>query len=132
MKLSLRARITVMFVATTLVVGLSLIALVVAYLKLTPVPFQAEIPVEDGLVIDAAVPVTDEILRVVLLVSLAALGLLTAVSGAVGWFVAGWVIRPLTGIAAAARDVTRGDLATRIPYDGPDDEIGGVLSLIHI
>ena len=78
MKLSLRARITVMFVATTLVVGLSLIALVVAYLKLTPVPFQAEIPVEDGLVIDAAVPVTDEILRVVLLVSLAALGLLTA------------------------------------------------------
>lgn len=132
MKLSLRARITVMFVATTLVVGLSLIALVVAYLKLTPVPFQAEIPVEDGLVIDAAVPVTDEILRVVLLVSLAALGLLTAVSGAVGWFVAGWVIRPLTGIAAAARDVTRGDLATRIPYDGPDDEIGGVTEALNV
>ena len=132
MKLSLRARITVMFVATTLVVGLSLIALVVAYLKLTPVPFQAEIPVEDGLVIDAAVPVTDEILRVVLLVSLAALGLLTAVSGAVGWFVAGWVIRPLTSIAAAARDVTRGDLATRIPYDGPDDEIGGVTEALNV
>lgn len=132
MKLSLRARITVMFVATTLVVGLSLIALVVAYLKLTPVPFQAEIPVEDGLVIDAAIPVTDEILRVVLLVSLAALGLLTVVSGAVGWFVAGWVIRPLTGIAVAARDVTRGDLATRISYDGPDDEIGGVTEALNV
>lgn len=44
MKLSLRARITVMFVATTLVVGLSLIALVVAYLKLTPVPFRRRFP----------------------------------------------------------------------------------------
>ena len=38
MRLSLRARITVMFVATVLGVGLALIGLVYAYLKLTPVP----------------------------------------------------------------------------------------------
>ena len=41
MKLSLRARITVMFLGTVLGVGLALIGLVYAYLKLTPVPFMA-------------------------------------------------------------------------------------------
>lgn len=132
-RLSLRARITVMFVATTLVAGLALIGLVVAYLMLTPVPFQATFPVsDDGLIIDAAVPVTDEILRVILLASVAALALLTAISGAVGWFVAGWVIRPLTGIADAARDVTHGDLTTRIAYDGPADEIGDVTEALNV
>lgn len=55
MKLSLRARITVMFLGTVLGVGLALIGLVYAYLKLTPVPFMAQIPTPDeGLVIDGA------------------------------------------------------------------------------
>ena len=53
MRLSLRARITVMFVATVLGVGLALIGLVYAYLKLTPVPVMASFPgADDGVVID--------------------------------------------------------------------------------
>ena len=67
MRLSLRARITVMFLGTVLGVGLALIGLVYAYLKLTPVPFMAQIPTPDeGLVIDGAVPIADEVLRRVL------------------------------------------------------------------
>ena len=55
MRLSLRARITVMFVATVLGVGLALIGLVYAYLKLTPVPVMASFPgTDDGVVIDGA------------------------------------------------------------------------------
>ena len=77
MRLSLRARITVMFIATVLGVGLALIGLVYAYLKLTPVPVMASFPgADDGVVIDGAVPVTDEILRRILLASLGALALL--------------------------------------------------------
>ena len=125
MRLSLRARITVMFVATVLGVGLALIGLVYAYLKLTPVPVMASFPgADDGVVIDGAVPVTDEILRRILLASLGALALLTALAGVVGWFVAGLVITPLRSIADDARTVTRGDLKARIDYDGPRDEVG--------
>ena len=47
MRLSMRARITVMFLGTVLGVGLALIGLVYAYLKLTPVPFMAQIPTPD-------------------------------------------------------------------------------------
>ncbi|WJY97246.1 sensor histidine kinase [Corynebacterium fournieri] len=124
-KLSLRARITVMFVATVLGVGCALIGLVYAYLKLTPVPVMAEFPAgPDGVVIDGAVPVTDEILHRILTASLGALALLTALAGVVGWFVAGLVITPLRAIADDAREVTRGNLAARIDYDGPRDEVG--------
>lgn len=133
MKLTLRARITVLFVGTVLGVGLLLIGLVYAYLKLTPVPFQASFPVEeDGLVIDAAVPVTEEILRVILGVSLTALALLTAISGVVGWFVAGLVIRPLSQIADTAREVTAGDLSTRIDYAGPRDEVAELADALDV
>ena len=132
-RLSLRARITVLFVGTVLGVGLLLIGLVYAYLRLTPVPFQATFPIEDnGLVIDAAVPITNEILRVILGVSLTVLAVLTAIAGAAGWFVAGLVIRPLTGIADAAREVTAGDLTTRIAYEGPPDEIGDVTEALNV
>ena len=132
MRLSLRARITVMFVATVLGVGLALIGLVYAYLKLTPVPVVASFPgTEDGVLIDGAVPVADEILGRVLTASLVALALLTALAGVVGWFVAGLVITPLRSIADDARAVTRGDLSARIDYLGPHDEVGELAETLN-
>lgn len=131
--LSLRARITVMFVLTVLGVGLALIGIVYAYLRLTPVPFQAVLGAEatEGAdpsgapgtaVIDAAVPITQEILRVVLATSLGGLAVLTALSGLIGWWAAGLVIRPLRTIADAAGDITQGNLTRRIEHNGADDE----------
>lgn len=123
--MSLRARITAMFVLTTFLAGVALTGLVYGYLKLTPVPFRAEFPGDTGgAVIDGAVPVPDEILRIVLVVSVASLLLLTVLSGLVGWFVAGWVITPLRGIAQTARAVTAGDVSQRTNYDGAADEVG--------
>lgn len=136
-RLSLRARITAMFVCTVAGVGLALIGLVYAYLKLTPVPFRAGFgPGEDAPVIDAAVPVTDEILHVVLTTSLAVLALLTALAGALGWFVAGRVLTPLRSIADDSRAVTTGALASgevtrRIDYDGPEDEVGQLAAALN-
>ncbi|TYR20638.1 sensor histidine kinase [Corynebacterium urealyticum] len=132
MKLSLRARITVMFLGTVLGVGLALIGLVYAYLKLTPVPFMAQIPTPDeGLVIDGAVPIADEVLRRVLVASLTVLALLTAVAGVIGWFVAGLVIKPLRDFADDAATVTRGDLSARISHQGPDDEVGELADALN-
>lgn len=131
MRLSLRARVTVMFVLTVAGVGLLLIGLVYAYLRLTPVPFQAEFTGADGAVIDAAVPVTEEILRTVVTISLAVLAVLTAAAGAAGWFVAGRVLAPLRSIAGDARAVTSGDTATRIAYTGPADEVGDLANALN-
>lgn len=131
MRLSLRARVTVMFVLTVLGVGLLLIGLVYAYLRLTPVPFQAEFSGADGAVIDAAIPVTEEILQTVVTISLAVLAMLTVLAGAVGWFVAGRVLAPLRLIASDARAVTSGDTATRIAYSGPADEVGDLANALN-
>lgn len=132
MRLSLRARITVMFVATVLGVGLALIGLVYAYLRLTPVPVSASFPgADDGVVIDGAVPVTAEILHRILVASLGALASLTALAGMAGWFVAGLVITPLRSIAEDARAVTRGDVHARIDYSGPRDEVGELADALN-
>ena len=122
--MSLRSRIAAMFVATTAGVGLALIALVYGYLKFTPVPFRAEFP--DSAVIDGAVPVSADILRTILMVSLVSLLILTILAGFIGWFVAGWVITPLSSIASSARKVTAGDMEERTGYAGAADELGDV------
>ena len=126
--LSLRARITAMFVLTTAGVGIALISLVYGYLRLTPIPFRAEFPGEA--VFDGAIPVADEVLQMVLVASLVSLAVLTCISGAVGWFVAGWVITPLSAIAQSAREFTAGELDTRTGYSGPDDEVGDLAAAL--
>lgn len=126
--LTLRARITLLFVLTVAGVGGILIAVMYAYLKLTPVPFEAVFP--DDATISGAVPVTDDILKVILTVSLTALAVLTALAGAIGWFVAGWAITPLTGIAQSAREVTAGNLDQRTGYTGAEDEVGDLANAL--
>ncbi|GAB3085298.1 sensor histidine kinase [Corynebacterium aquatimens] len=156
-RLSLRARVTLLFVATVLVVGLSLTAIVYLYLRLTPVPFTAvfpgapapgsfdgpidgsiDVPIDgpidgsvdgggvpaDDAVIDAAVPFPDALLRVVVTSSLVTLLFMTALSGIIGWFAAGYALRPVRGMADVARGVSAGDMSHRINYSGPADDIG--------
>ena len=56
--------------------------------------------------------------------SFAALGLLFFASLAVGWYVAGIVLRPIERITAVARSINATDLTRRINLSGPDDELG--------
>lgn len=55
------------------------------------------------------------------LIGLVVLFLLSLV---VGWIIAGRALRPVTTIAAVARDIQASDLSRRIDYRGPDDELG--------
>jgi signal transduction histidine kinase len=52
-----------------------------------------------------------------------ALAAMAALSIALGWIVAGRVLRPLRTITAAARDISASNLNARIPTAGPDDEL---------
>jgi signal transduction histidine kinase len=52
-----------------------------------------------------------------------ALGVMTMVSAALGWLVAGRVLRPLRAMAAAARAISADDLSRRLAVPGPGDEL---------
>jgi signal transduction histidine kinase len=52
-----------------------------------------------------------------------ALGAMTVVSVALGWIVAGRVLRPLRTITAAARDISATNLHARLGLRGPADEL---------
>lgn len=55
--------------------------------------------------------------------SAAALGVMTALSVASGWFIAGRALRPVRVITAAAKQISAASLGERLALTGPDDEL---------
>jgi signal transduction histidine kinase len=55
--------------------------------------------------------------------SATALGVMSVISIALGWFVAGRALRPLRTITAATRDISASNLHRRLAVRGPDDEV---------
>jgi signal transduction histidine kinase len=62
-------------------------------------------------------------LRQVLIQAPAALAIVTALALALGWLVAGRVLRPLATITGAARRISASNLHQRLALHGPDDEL---------
>jgi signal transduction histidine kinase len=56
-------------------------------------------------------------------VSLAGLGLFTALAAGFGWAVSGRVLRPLTAVTAAAQGASQENLGQRLALAGPPDEL---------
>jgi signal transduction histidine kinase len=52
-----------------------------------------------------------------------AMGVIAVAAGAIGWFIAGRVLRPLSTITAAARRISASSLHERLALHGPDDEL---------
>jgi signal transduction histidine kinase len=67
--------------------------------------------------------VREQTLQQVRTLSLVALMLLVPVGLAIGWAVAGRVVRPVGTIAGVAREIEATDLSRRIRLDGPPDEM---------
>ena len=61
--------------------------------------------------------------RVLLVISAVVLGVIAVGAGAIGWLIAGRVLRPLSTITAAARRISASSLDERLALDGPDDEL---------
>jgi signal transduction histidine kinase len=72
---------------------------------------------------DAQDRFADDALRELTLQYLAILGAMVLLSGALGWLVAGRVLRPMSEITATARRVSKESLHERIALEGPDDEL---------
>jgi signal transduction histidine kinase len=65
----------------------------------------------------------DDALRRLTLQYLAIMAAMAVLSGALGWFVAGRLLRPVSEITATARRVSKESLHERIALEGPDDEL---------
>ena len=65
----------------------------------------------------------DDAVRKLTLQYLAILAAMAVLSAALGWFVAGRVLRPMAEITATARRVSKESLHERIALEGPDDEL---------
>jgi signal transduction histidine kinase len=65
----------------------------------------------------------DESLRELTLQYAVILAVMTVLSGALGWYVSGRVLRPMSEITATAQRVSRESLHERIALQGPDDEL---------
>jgi signal transduction histidine kinase len=61
--------------------------------------------------------------RQLLIFSAIALGGIAVLSAAIGWLIAGRVLRPLSTITAAARRIAASSLHERLALAGPDDEL---------
>jgi signal transduction histidine kinase len=70
-----------------------------------------------------AVNVNNNDLHQLLLFSLVALAIMVAASMALGWAIAGRVLRPLQVITAAARELSASTLHERLALGGPNDEL---------
>ena len=98
-----------------------------AYTQAVPAPFGQSGAGEVGAGPPGAVSIVDSHqrsadLRVLAVVSVIALAIMAAISMALGWWIAGRVLRPLRTITTAARDISATDLHRRLALDGPDDE----------
>jgi signal transduction histidine kinase len=65
----------------------------------------------------------DDDLRELTLQYLAILAAMAVLSGALGWFVSGRVLRPMSEITETARRVSKESLHERIALEGPEDEL---------
>ncbi len=65
----------------------------------------------------------DDALRELTAQYLAIMAAMALLSGALGWFVSGRVLKPMSEITATARRVSKESLHERIALDGPDDEL---------
>jgi signal transduction histidine kinase len=61
--------------------------------------------------------------REILIISALALAVIAVMAAAIGWIIAGRVLRPLSTITAAARRIAASSLHERLALHGPDDEL---------
>lgn len=140
-QLTIRARLTLSYAGLVTGCGAVLIALVYLYMRFVPnyqvLGYGAELSSEVAGYVEASGPTggieiatADDFLDNLLIASGVALVVLAALSGWIGWIVAGRIIRPLTEISGAARRAATGSLDHRIALSGPRDEIRDVADTI--
>ncbi len=82
-----------------------------------------EVPAYQDLLVDLEQLVNNRAIERLQMLSVAILVPLFPLSFAIGWIIAGRVLRPIDRIGAVAREITGSDLSRRIALEGVDDEL---------
>ncbi|MFD9700871.1 ATP-binding protein [Lentzea sp. NPDC059081] len=130
-RLPIRVRLTLSYAGMVTGCGAAFVVIVYLFMRFVPSylvvdgsppvprPFERTTPRTDSI----SIVTPTDFLTVLLMVSLVALVVLAVLSGAVGWVVAGRIIKPLAAINAAATRAATGELDHRVGLGGPRDEI---------
>jgi two-component system sensor histidine kinase VanS len=119
-RVSARLRLALSYAVFLVAAGAVVLFGVYLVLRFIPdYPLTASNPRDNG---GSVVATRDEILGALLGVSAVALLALAVVGVVGGWFLAGWILRPLRRINEAARIAATGDLQHRILLGGRNDE----------
>ncbi len=118
--LSARFRLTLIITAVA-VVASGALWVVTAIWVLRYLPVQ-NYPLPSG----AWVPGREDIMEVFMPIATIAFFAITALAFAIGWFIAGHILQPLTAIATVANGVRGGDLSKRVSLPGRRDEFRDV------
>lgn len=118
---TIRVRLAVSFVATCLASGAALLAVTAAVWDSTTGALSAS---PSGLqTVTAGVSQHSSDWHRLLIASGAALAVMAGICLALGWLVAGRVLRPLRRITATTREISATNLHRRLNVAGPDDEL---------
>ncbi|MFC4222672.1 sensor histidine kinase [Lysinibacter cavernae] len=148
--LTVRARLTLTYAGLLLIAGAIMLAIIYVFIGLVPtyefgtatsLSEPAELYSTRGYELTApdygavfpdgttaiaqtvVVSTRDDILRLLLIISIATLIILGVGGAIVGWIMAGRMLKPLQYVNAAASRAAKGELQHRIELDGPRDEI---------
>ncbi|RZU66119.1 two-component system sensor histidine kinase VanS [Microterricola gilva] len=146
-RMTVRARLALTYSALLTGAGIVLLSIIYAFMRFVPTydlvpaasvpaatldpvapsplpsPSEGSSPAASTVPAELLINSTDQMLNVLLGVSVIVLLVLAVAGIAVGWAVAGRMLRPLQYINGAARKAANGDLQQRIHLTGPRDEI---------
>jgi signal transduction histidine kinase len=98
-------------------------SIALTYVLQVPLFGPLEMPAYEGLLVGLEDLVNQRAIERLQMLSVAILVPLFPLSFAIGWIIAGRVLRPIERIGAVAREITGSDLSRRIALEGPDDEL---------
>ncbi len=142
MRLTARARLTLLLTALVLAAGAALTALTYLLMRenlrhrafftqLVPTGSSApDAPSQDALR-DLADRMAADTLSALLTQAGVALVAVTALAAVLGWLVAGRVLRPIRAISTTARRLSAENLTERVPVTAPADELSALASTVN-
>ncbi|MEV4198319.1 HAMP domain-containing sensor histidine kinase [Micromonospora globbae] len=142
LRLTARARLTVLYTGLVLASGLVLAGLTYLFMRrrLGQRLVRIDLRGPDGAVETAPRPedllpdldrLRDATLYELLIQALIALAVVTALAALLGWLVAGRVLRPIRAISATAQRLSAENLSERVPVNEPRDELAALAATVN-
>ncbi|WP_119867645.1 ATP-binding protein [Frondihabitans sp. 762G35] len=123
--MTLRLRLTITYAVLVVLTGFSVLAAVAVVLLLIPGYAFTSSQYPSGVLGTPSIMVSNkrDLLELLAVVAVPVLVLVGGIGAAVGWFVAGRALKPLTDIVRTARTLDGASIDRRIALDGPEDEV---------